>query len=200
MPRPRKDEVEWLSGHYYHIYNRGARQLTIFREEDNYIFVLLRVKKYCKAFNLTVIAYCLMPNHYHFLVRQEGEHPTGLLPQRVFNSYSKAYNKRYEHNGTLFERRYQVNHVKDQTYLLHLCRYIHANPVKDGLVIGLEDWPYTNYAEWVGAREGTLVDRVFVREHFPNPVDYTEFVMDYLRTRELPEAIRGYLEAFEGER
>jgi len=167
MPRPRKDEVEWLSGHYYHIYNRGARQLTIFREEDNYIFVLLRVKKYCKAFNLTVIAYCLMPNHYHFLVRQEGEHPTGLLPQRVFNSYSKAYNKRYEHNGTLFERRYQVNHVN---------------------------------AEWVGAREGTLVDRVFVREHFPTPVEYTEFVMDYLRTRELPEAIRGYLEAFEGER
>lgn len=85
-----------------------------------------------------MIAYCLMPNHYHFLVRQEGEYPGGLLPQRIFNGYTKAYNKLYEHSGTLFERRYQVKQVESESHLLHLCRYIHANPIRDGRLAALK--------------------------------------------------------------
>ncbi|MBC8497074.1 MAG: hypothetical protein H8D37_05375 [Chloroflexi bacterium] len=57
------------------------------------------MKKYCAQFSLSLIVYCLMPNHYHYLVRQDGEGRVGLLPQRVFNSYSKAYNKRYGHRA-----------------------------------------------------------------------------------------------------
>jgi REP element-mobilizing transposase RayT len=195
MPYARKDKITWAPGHFYHIFNRGARHLTIFREADNYLFVLRRVKKYAKALQLTVIAYCLMPNHYHFLVRQDGDQPSGLLPQRVFNSYSKAYNKRYEHSGTLFEQRYQAKHVENDRYLLHLSRYIHANPVKDGLVAHPNDWPYSNYAEWVGQRDGTLVDKEFVRQHFSSSEAYQEFVIEHLQTRDLPEEIQAYLDS-----
>ena len=107
MPkRPRRPH--YLQGHYYHIYNRGTSKMSIFREADNYTHVLKRIKRYRNEFDLAVIAYCLLPNHYHFLVRQDGEQPAGLLPQRVFNSYSKAYNKRYDHSGTLFEGPYKV--------------------------------------------------------------------------------------------
>jgi len=187
----------FLPGHYYHIYNRGAHGASIFREEDNYLFVLRKMKKYLREFALTIIVYCLMPNHYHFLVRQDGEHRAGLLPQRIFNSYSKAYNKRYDHSGTLFEAPYQAIHIDKTGYLLHLCRYIHANPVKDGFTTDLEAWPYSNYAEWIGTRPGTLVDSKFVQEHFPTPAAYTAFVMDYLRTRDLPDDIRAYLEVWE---
>jgi len=193
--RPRRPS--YMPGHFYHIYNRGAHSTTVFREKDNYLFVLRKMEKYLREFDLTLIAYCLMPNHYHFLVRQDGEHQAGLFPQRVFNSYSKAYNKRYDHSGTLFEGPYKVIQVDKTNYLLHLCRYIHANPVKDRLVDGLEDWPYSNYLEWVGARPGTLVDREFVQTHFPTPAVYKAFVLDYLRTRDLPEEIRGYLEEWE---
>ena len=112
--RPRRPT--YVSGHYYHIYNRGAHRVSIFREEDNYHFVLCKVKKYLAELALSVIAYCLMPNHYHFLVRQDGENRAGLLPQRVFNSYSKAYNRRYEHSGTLFQGPYQVIHVDHQSH------------------------------------------------------------------------------------
>ena len=84
---------EYLPGHYYHLYNWGAHQLSIFREEDNYLFVLRKTQTYCRSLDLTPIAYCLLPNHYHFLVRQDGEHRAGLLSQRIFNSYSKAYNQ-----------------------------------------------------------------------------------------------------------
>ena len=188
---------EYVPGHYYHIYNRGAHQISIFREEDNYLFVLRQMKTCCRSFHLAPIAYCLLPNHYHFLVRQDGDHPAGLLPQRVFNSYSKAYNRRYEHSGTLFEGNYRVNPVEQEGYLLHLCRYIHANPVIHGLVEGVADWPYSNYLEWVGEREGTLVDRDFVRAWFPTADDYRAFVSEYLVERQLPKELDAYLRAWE---
>jgi hypothetical protein len=59
----------------------------------------------------------------------------------VFNGYAKAYNKRYERSGTLFEGPYRVIQIDRPAHLLHLCRYIHANPVEDGLVAGIGQWP-----------------------------------------------------------
>ena len=146
---------------------------------------------------MTPIAYCLMPNHYHFLVRQNGEHRAGLLPQRVFNSYTKAFNKRYGRSGTLFEGNYKVLAVEEESHLLHLCRYIHANPVKDGLVADPADWPYSNYREWVGERDGTLVDWAFVRAHFDSPGRYREFVTEFLAQRQLSEALEKHLRVLE---
>jgi len=166
----------------------------MFREEENYLFLLRRVKKYASAFDITVVAYCLMPNHYHFLLRQDDQIPAGRLPQRVFNSYTKAFNKRYDRTGTLFEGPYKAIHVDQDRYLLHLCRYIHANPVKHGLVPDLEQWPYSNYLEWIGARNGKLVDRVFVRGYFPVTGIYRQFILDYLSGLDkLPTGIEEYL-------
>jgi REP element-mobilizing transposase RayT len=193
MPQKRP---EYLPGQYYHFYNRGAHRVSIFREPDNYLFVLRKVKKYLAELELTMVVYCLMPNHYHFVMRQDGEHAAGLLPQRVFNSYSKAYNKRYEHSGTLFEDNYKVKPVVKSSHLLHLCCYIHGNPVKDGLVSDPADWPYSNYLEWIGERDGTLYDPEFVRVNFSSPEAYRAFVIADLRGRELPEEIKGYLDEF----
>ena len=187
-------KVYFVPGHYYHIYNRGAGRQLIFRESDNYIFVLRRIKEHASSLNVTIIAYCLMPNHYHFLLRQNGNEPAGLLPQWVFNSYTKAFNKRYSRSGTLFEGRYQAIHVDKHEYLVHLCRYIHANPVKAGLVSQIEQWPYSNYHEWLGTRRGTLVDPAFVQEHFLQVQLYQEFVQSYLTGLEsLPAGIEPYL-------
>ena len=197
MPHARKDEIQWAAGEYYHIDNRGARQLSIFREDSNYHFVLRKVHHYANDLNLSVIAYCLMPNHYHLLLRQNGEKSAGLLPQLVFNSYTKAYNKRYAHNGTLFERRYKAKRVAKANYLIHLCRYIHANPVKGGLVAEPQDWSYSNYQELTNLRQGTLVDRNFVCENFPTTEAYREFVHDYLRSRQLPDDVAQYLRSIE---
>lgn len=187
-------QVKFAPGEYYHIYNRGSGRNPIFREQVNYQFLLLRLKKYSVELSVAVIAYCLMPNHYHFLLRQDGLDAAGLVAQRVFNSYVKMFNKRYNRTGTLFEGRFKAIHVDREGYLLHLCRYIHANPVKDGLVARLEDWPYSNYHEWVGARNGSLVDREFVTANFPQPGLYRQFVQDYLDGRaQMPKGIKPYL-------
>ena len=190
--RPRRPAYQ--AGPYYHIYNRGAHRESIFRNEDNYLFVLLKIKHYCRELALTLIAYCLMPNHYHWLVRQDGEQPAGRLAQRVFNSYTKAYNKRYVRQGTLFEGRYRAIHVDREAYLRHVCRYIHANPVRHGFVERVELWPYSNYHEWVRAREGSLVDRPFVEGLFATGAAYAAFVRDYVEgLSELPRGTRAYL-------
>ena len=194
MPKKRP---AYLPGHYYHFFNRGAHRKSIFREPDNYFFVLDKMKMYALKYQLTLIAYVLMPNHYHFLVRQDGEHFARYLPQYVFNSYSSAYNIRYNHSGTLFEDNYKVKPVQDEAYLLHLCRYIHGNPVKDGIAADPADWEYSNYLEWIGERNGSLFDPNFVREYFDTPADYRNFVFDDLLSRNIPEDIRIYLERFE---
>jgi putative transposase len=184
-------------GQFYHFYNQGAHGVSIYREEKNYFFVLRKMQAYCQSLRLAPIAYCLLPNHYHYLIRQDGEPVAGLLPQRVYNSYSKAYNKRYGHRGTLFAGSYRVKAVEEEGYLLHLCRYIHANPVIHGLVDDVVDWPYSNYLEWIGERSGRLVDREFVKAHFPTADLYRAFVADYLAERRLPEVLASYLREWE---
>jgi REP element-mobilizing transposase RayT len=178
-----KTRPPFLPGHYYHFYNRGAHRASIFKKHDNYIFVIRKIKEYSRQFNFVIIAYCLMPNHYHILMRQAGDVLARLLPQRVFNSYVKAYNQAFDHSGTLFEGPYKVDMIERESHLRHLCRYIHANPVKDGLVQHPADWQYSNYLEWMEQRAGALVDREFIQAYFGDVKTYEEFVQDYLLMR-----------------
>lgn len=152
----------------------------MFATPGNYEFVIRQMKHYRAALNVAVIAYCLLPNHYHWLVRQDGDAPAGLLPQRVFNSYTKAYNKMYERSGTLFEGPYKAKIIMDDIYLQYLCCYIHGNPVKHGLVSDIVEWPYSNYLEWVGLRQGTLFDADFVAGMFATPGNYARCVAQQL--------------------
>lgn len=192
MPRRK---LGFAKGHYYHIFNRGTDKRTIFHEKENYLLLLRQVKKYAQMFQISVIAYCLMPNHYHFLLRQDGDAAIGTFIHRIFNSYVKAFNKRYGRQGTLFESRFKSLHVSNNHYLLQACCYIHANPVKDGLVTQPEAWPYSNYLEWIGERDGTLIDQGFVRDYYPIPKDYAATVYNYLLGRtELPEDTRKILQ------
>lgn len=191
MPR-RKNQ--FTTGHYYHVYNRGANRERIFFNENNYLHLLKLVKKYCQKYLITAIAYCLMPNHYHFLLRQDGEVTISRFTGTLFNAYAQALNKQTGRSGALFEGRFKDVHVDDAAYLLHLCRYIHGNPVKAGLVTMPEEWLYSNYLDWIGERPGKLIDHDFVNDFFLNLQDYKEFVLDYLRgIDELPSDIKRYL-------
>jgi putative transposase len=119
-----------------------------------------------------------MPNHYHFLFRQDGDRSISEYMQVVFNSYVKAFNKRYHRTGALLEDRFKSVHVKSEAYLTHLCRYIHRNPIDANppLVKVLEDWPYSNYPDFIGKWEGRLIDNEFMKEIFTNSELYKSFV------------------------
>ncbi len=96
--------------------------------------------------------------------------------QRLFNGYVQAFNRQQGHSGTLFEGRAKSIEVDDEQYAIYLYRYIHLNPVVAGLVNRPEDWPYSNYLEWIGKRAGTLLDRDFVQLHYARPAEYEAFV------------------------
>ena len=156
----------FMAGHYYHIYNRGAGRELIFFNPANYIYCLKLVKKYYRHYSISVITYCLMPNHYHFLLRQDGDIPLSKFVGVLFNAYVQAVNRQRGRTGTLFEDRFKHIRIDKETYLLQLCRYIHANPVNAGLAANPDEWPYSNYREWVKTREGSLVDDDFVDIYF----------------------------------
>src|SRR3954465_523573 len=125
---PRRN-IQFVQGSYYHIYNRGAAYQSIFRENRNYTYLLRLMKQVAAECKLAIIVYCLLPNHYHWLVRQESDIPTSMLPKRVFGSYSQAFNRSYKGSGTLFQGPYCATLVDSDAYLRHICRYIHGNPV-----------------------------------------------------------------------
>ncbi len=185
--------VPFLSNQYYHIYNRGAHRIDIFRNDADYVFLLKLVKEQAKKCDISVIAYCLMHNHYHFLLCQNRDIKISKFMQAIFNVYTKAFNSKYELSGTLFEGPFRAIHVDRSDYLLHLCRYIHRNPLEVGIVIAPEQWHYSNYLEFIEQRNGTLVDRNFVRENFDSPEDYRDFVMNYIPPEKTQKELRHYL-------
>jgi putative transposase len=203
---------------YYHLYNRGNNRQAIFFQQENYLYFLRGIKKYiCPAAKM--VAYCLMPTHYHMLVRvQESKtseffkNSEVLSPQisefsenseisrammRLSVSYTKAINKRFGRVGALFQGQFQAKYIEDYGHLLNLCVYIHANPVKDDLAADPADWIYSNYLEWLGQRDGTLVDREFIQYHFGSPAEYQALVMDYIKTRTLPDEMKIFLQLLE---
>lgn len=169
----------FASGQYYHIYNCGAGKGRLFFNPGNYEFLLKLVARYHRNYGAGVIAYCLMPNHYHFLLRQETEEPLSKFINVLFNAYVQAVNRQQDRSGTLFEGRFRHVWIDREEYLVHLCRYIHWNPVKANLVSNPEDWPYSNYLEWIGRRKGVLKDDSFISERFHTPESYQHFVLSY---------------------
>lgn len=203
MPRR---QTPFVQGLYYHIYNRGNNRQSIFFQPENYLYFLRNVKRYIAPL-AKVVVYCLMPTHYHLLLCMQT--PEFLKNSEVFSgqisnammrlsvSYTKAINKRFSRVGALFQGQFQAKPIQTYSHLLNLCVYIHGNPVKDGLVALPEDWIYSNYLEWLGQRDGTLVDREFIQEHFGSPAEYRALVMEYIKTRYLPDDVRKYLQSLE---
>ena len=175
---PQRGEV-FAAGEYYHIYNRGAGRSLIFFTPANYEYCLRLIKHYSVHYSVAFIAYCLMPNHYHFLLRQDSDWPLSKFIGVLFNAYAQAVNQQQARHGSLFEGRFRHRRVDREEYLTQLCRYIHLNPVKAQLVQQPEHWPYSNYRDWIGLRAGALIDQSFVQAHFQSSEDYHRFVTDW---------------------
>jgi putative transposase len=168
--------MQHYAGPYYHVYNRGVNRQPIFANEENYHFLLRRVKQFLPLYQISIIAYSLMPNHYHFLVGVDQEGALSAFFQRLFNSYSQAFNRQQRRTGTLFEGRAKSIIVDESRYVYALVRYIHLNPVVAGLVSAPEDWQFSNYLDWVDARNDGIFDSQFREMFFSSPEDYKNFV------------------------
>jgi len=157
---------------YFHIYNRGVNGQEIFTSDDNYSFLTRRMLEFSRQLNISVIAYCLMPNHYHVLVEVETRKQASRFVQNLFNSYSQAFNQQQNRTGTLFIGRAKFKLIETDEYALQLCSYIHLNPVRAGLVDRPEKWRYSDYIAWIS---GKGYDNTGIR-FFDSPEQYEDYV------------------------
>ena len=182
----------FFPGGYFHIYNRGVNRNQIFFSEEDYCYCLSLLKKYAETYYITIIAYCLMPNHFHFILRQNSDKSISQFIGVVFNAYVQSVNKKYNRIGTLFEGRFKNTHIDNENYILQLCRYLHLNPVKARIVNAPEEWPYSDYNDWIAKRSLIQFDFNFISSYFKDPNDYRKYVIDY-STSEEERDIKNYL-------
>jgi REP element-mobilizing transposase RayT len=169
-------KVPVTAGNTYHLYNRGVNYGDIFFTRANWIFFLRRLREYCLPECGDVIAYCLMPNHYHLIVAVHGDEFGLAVMQPLTVSYTKAINNQEGRVGAIFQGPFKARLVTSDGDLVHLSRYIHLNPVAAGLVACPEDWEFSSFREYVGLRPGTLPKPEAVLRHFASPAAYAEFV------------------------
>ncbi len=162
---------------FYHIYNRGNNRQNIFFDRENYIYFLRLMKKYLVVNGIDIIAYCLMPNHYHFLVYLRNDNLSGAM-RSLSLAYTKAINKRFERSGVLFQGRFQSILVSDTDYLINLSRYIHLNPVEAGFADRPEEWEFSSYLEYTGLRNGIIPQMDYLKQQFQDESVYQQFLTD----------------------
>ena len=151
-----KRKTDFSIGYYFHIYNRAVAENQLFINHDNYQFFLEKIQLYLLPIG-EILAYCLMPNHYHILLKLNKISLSKAM-QRLALSYSVAFNKVYNRSGHLFQGRYQAKHVSDTQYMVHLSRYIHLNPKEAKLVKITEEWEYSSLLEYYGIRSNQIVN------------------------------------------
>lgn len=162
----------------YHVYNRGNHKLPVFHDGSDYQYFLDKLADNCRKHSVTVLAYCLMKNHYHLLVRQETDEAVSRAMLATGVSYVKRFNRKYGLVGRLFQERFQAKLVGSDNYLLHISRYIHLNPVE---FTDPSSYPWSSFGQYVSGQPSGFCD--------PRPmlaimqdcgiIDYAEFVRDY---------------------
>jgi putative transposase len=140
-----------IPGEYFHIFNRGNNRENIFLEERNYDY-FLRLYAHHTLPVADTYAYCLMKNHFHFLVRikkglEPRDFPAGYSKpfSNFFNAYSRSFNRAYGRTGALFQRPFGRIPVTGKFHLIRLIVYIHQNPQKHGFTKDFRDWPYSSF-------------------------------------------------------
>jgi putative transposase len=157
----------------YHIYNRSNE--TVFYDRRNYLFFMEKVEKHLFPV-CDILAWCLMPNHFHFLVAANEKSVeninelhrsnTMLLSKNIgiiLSSYSQALNKQERRRGKLFSHNTNaicLNNAKNsENYAKYCFHYIHQNPYAAGLVSKLEDWEFSSFSDYANLRKGNLLNK-----------------------------------------
>jgi len=151
------------------------RQQIFFSYEYYGVFLSL-VRRFHVREELQILAYCLMPNHFHLLVRQLRELAISHFMEQVCGEYAKTVNQLRGRVGHLFQRRYGMKWVWSESGILPLVNYIHQNPVKGGLVTLPEEWDHSSCKEYFGLRSVGFLDLEHVLSELADHEDYRSFL------------------------
>jgi len=158
MPRQARKISE--SG-IYHVILRGINKQAVFEGEEEKAYFLSLLREYKPICGYELLAYCLMDNHAHLLIKVGHDFLDSIF-RRIAGKYSYWYNNSHQRVGHLFQDRYKSEPVDDDNYLLAAVRYIHQNPLMAGIVSALGDYPYSSYNDYLEGKDSQLTDTGFV--------------------------------------
>lgn len=179
----------YVEDSYYHVYNRGVSGQEIFRDDKDYEVFLGLLKRYLDltstkklnrvnypsfAGDVSLMAYCLMPNHFHLLLHQQSKDGMKGLLKCVSTSYSMYFNKKYQRIGAVFQQRYRAVRMTDQAQFAHISRYIHLNPKQ------YDTWLWSSLGYYLGDKHSTWLHT----DRLPEVGDYRAFLEDYVDRRD----------------
>ncbi len=134
-----------------------------------------------------IICYCLMPNHFHFLLKQVKESGITEFISKLSNSYTKYFNTKNQRVGPIFQGEFKSVHIETNEQLLHVSRYIHLNPIISYIAKDLKNFKWSSYTEYIGELDSALCSKEIILDQFKLKKDYKDFILDqleYARTLE----------------
>ncbi len=146
MARPLRIE---FPGALYHVTSRGDRREPIVLDDEDRGALLAVVAKGMDRFDAQMLSYCLMDNHYHFVINTHKAN-LSLLMQHINGVYTQAFNRRHNKVGHLFQGRFKAILVDRDAYLLEVCRYVELNPVRARMVKQPQQWAWSSYRAHTG--------------------------------------------------
>lgn len=202
LSMPAKNVVKYyLPNSIYHIYNRGVEKRKIFLDDQDYKVFLSYLKEYLspiqqgatlryrdltgKYFDeITLLGFCLMPNHYHLLIKQNDKDSIKNFTRSLFTRYSMYFNKRYSRVGSLFQGIYKGTNVINKEHLLYVSKYIHLNPKEFQKNLTRA---YSSYSDYLGITNAKWLNKNIVLREFKlstymkyNKIEtYKQFVEEY---------------------
>lgn len=186
-----------INGNYYHIYNRGVERRDIFQTDNDrnrflktiFYYQYIGPKPRFSRFNpeihknlsketlINIIAYCLMPNHFHLLIKQNKDNGISEYTGKISNSYTKYFNTKYRRVGPLLQGSFKSVLVESDEQIIHLSRYIHLNPYVAGLIKNLKDYSWSSYNDYLNNSSRVIKEEIL--NFFKSAKDYENFVLDY---------------------
>jgi len=192
----RRDYKRFTKGEMYHVYNRGVNKMDIFKKEEDYKVFMFRLREAIlpssidpKVFSKSdrrrkifpdnsfhLISYCLMPNHFHLLVRQITDLPITDLMSKICTGYSKYFNKEYGRVGAVFQDQFKAVPIEDNHQFLWTSFYIHKNPIESGLVSDLQKYKWNSFIEYFdpNTKDG-LCEKKLIQEQFLSSGSYLDY-------------------------
>jgi len=163
---------ERYSDAYYHVYARGVRKMLLFHFPECFEKMIRIVNKACEKYKFTVVSFCLMNNHYHFLIHTFGEKDEVTKIMHYINTcFAMYFNKLNNLSGYVFQGHFNSKVVYDKKGLLRLIRYIERNPVAAGLVSRCEEWAWSSSNAFYNHSKHGFLDKEFSLKFFQEEID-----------------------------
>lgn len=202
-------KVPLIKGYFYHVINRGISEIPVFNNKWNYDRFLsyliyyqnvntpCRYSHFLKLSNLErneilveirkegnfyvdLIAYCLMPTHFHLLLKQNIENGISIFLSKVTNSYTRYFNVKNDRKGFLFQGNFKAIKINTEEQLIHVSRYIHLNPYSSGLIKSTErlsKYQYSSLKEYL-KEDGDICQKEVILSRFKSSNAYKEYIFD----------------------